>query len=120
MFQISFDGKTGTLCEAGAGGYWGAALKRSGYDALIIEGASAGPVYLWIHNKKVEFRSASHLWGQDALKVQETIRREIGDERIRIVCIGEEPPLGGSSVKRKAAATPSLSSISVSKLPEPP
>ena len=36
----------------------------------------------------MEFRSASHLWGQDALKVQETIQREIGDERIRVACIG--------------------------------
>ena len=88
-YQVCFKSPlTGTLCEAGSGGYWGADLKRSGYDALIIEGASAGPVYLWIHNEKVEFRSASHLWGQDALKVQETIQREIGDERIRIACIG--------------------------------
>ena len=79
---------TGILCHSSSGGYWGADLKRAGYDALIIEGASASPVYLWIHNHKAEFRSASHLWGQDAMKVQETIQREIGDERIRIACIG--------------------------------
>jgi aldehyde:ferredoxin oxidoreductase len=88
-YQVAFKSPlTGSLCNAGSGGYWGADLKRSGYDALIIEGASPAPVYLWIHNEKVEFRSASHLWGQDALKVQETIQREIGDERIRIACIG--------------------------------
>ena len=88
-YQVCFKSPlTGTLCGTGSGGYWGADLKRSGYDALIIEGASTSPVYLWIHNEKMEFRSASHLWGQDALKVQETIQREIGDERIRIVGIG--------------------------------
>ena len=88
-YQICFKSPlTGILCDASSGGYWGADLKRAGYDALIIEGASAGPVYLWIHNGKVEFRSASHLWGQDALQVQGNIQREIGDERIRVACIG--------------------------------
>ena len=88
-YQICFKSPlTGTLCDSSSGGYWGGDLKRAGYDALIIEGASPDPVYLWIHNNKAEFRPASHLWGQDALKVQETIQREIGDERIRIACIG--------------------------------
>jgi aldehyde:ferredoxin oxidoreductase len=88
-YQICFKSPlTGMLCDASSGGYWGADLKRAGYDALIVEGASAEPVYLWIHNGKVEFRDASHLWGQDALKVQGIIQREIGDERIRIACIG--------------------------------
>ncbi len=88
-YQICFKSPlTGILCDASSGGYWGADLKRAGYDALIVEGASPDPVYLWIHNGKVEFRNAFHLWGQDALKVQETLQREIGDERIRIACIG--------------------------------
>jgi aldehyde:ferredoxin oxidoreductase len=88
-YQICFKSPlTGILCDASSGGYWGADLKRAGYDALIVEGAAESPVYLWIHNQKVEIRPASHLWGQDALKVQETIQREIGDERIRVACIG--------------------------------
>ena len=88
-YQICFKSPlTGILCDASSGGYWGGDLKRAGYDALIVEGASTVPVYLWIHNGKVEFHNASRLWGQDALKVQETIQREIGDERIRIACIG--------------------------------
>ena len=88
-YQIVFKSPlTGILCDASSGGYWGADLKRAGYDALIVEGASAEPVYLWIHNGKVEFKSAAHLWGQDALQVQESIQREIGDERIRVACIG--------------------------------
>ncbi len=88
-YQICFKSPlTGILCDSSSGGFWGADLKRAGYDALIIEGASEEPVYLWIHNGKVEIRPASHLWGQDALKVQESIQREIGDERIRVACIG--------------------------------
>ncbi|HSR12922.1 MAG TPA: aldehyde ferredoxin oxidoreductase family protein [Thermodesulfobacteriota bacterium] len=88
-YQICFKSPlTGILCDASSGGYWGADLKRSGYDALIIEGASEEPVYIWIRNQKAEIRPATHLWGQDALKVQESIQREIGDERIRVACIG--------------------------------
>ncbi len=88
-YQICFKSPlTGILCDSSSGGHWGADLKRAGYDALIIEGASPVPVYLWIHNGKMEFRSAAHLWGQEALNVQETIRREIGDERVHVVCIG--------------------------------
>lgn len=88
-YQICFKSPlTGILCDSSSGGYWGADFKRAGYDALIIEGASPTPVYLWIHGGKVEFKDASHLWGQDALQVQESIRREIGDERVRVVAIG--------------------------------
>ena len=75
-FQICFKSPlTGILCDASSGGYWGTDFKRAGYDALIIEGASDVPVYLWIHNGKVEIRNASHLWGEDALKTQDTLRR---------------------------------------------
>ncbi len=88
-YQVCFKSPlTGILCDSSSGGYWGADLKRAGYDALIIEGKSSAPVYLWIHNGKVEFRSANHLWGMDALVVQERIQREIGDERIRVAGIG--------------------------------
>jgi aldehyde:ferredoxin oxidoreductase len=88
-YQVCFKSPlTGILCDSSSGGFWGADLKRAGYDALIVEGASEEPVYLWIHNEKVDIRPASHLWGQDALKVQESIQREIGDERIRVACIG--------------------------------
>ncbi len=88
-YQICFKAPlTGILCDASSGGYWGADFKRAGYDAMIIEGASTEPVYLWIHGGKVEFKDASHLWGQDALQVQDSIRREIGDERVRVVAIG--------------------------------
>jgi aldehyde:ferredoxin oxidoreductase len=88
-FQICFKSPlTGILCDASSGGYWGTDFKRAGYDALIIEGASDAPVYLWIHNGKVEIRNASHLWGEDALKTQDILRRELGDDKVRVACIG--------------------------------
>ena len=37
---------TGIFAESSAGGYWAGRFKKCGYDALIITGASATPVYL--------------------------------------------------------------------------
>ncbi len=88
-YQICFKSPlTGILCDASSGGYWGTDFKRAGFDAMIVEGASPEPVYLWIHDGQVEFRKASHLWGQDALEVQESIQKELGDKKICVAAIG--------------------------------
>ena len=36
--------------ESEAGGYWGPELKMAGWEAIIVKGRAANPVYLWIHN----------------------------------------------------------------------
>ena len=74
--------------EAEAGGYWGAELKRAGYDAIIFEGKSDKPVYLWIGGKEPELKDASHLWGKTTLETQEAIRAELDDKLIRTALIG--------------------------------
>ncbi len=43
---------TGAYGEAEAGGFWGAELKRAGFDAIIVEGKASSPVYLWIQRPK--------------------------------------------------------------------
>ncbi len=79
---------TGALASAEAGGWWGHEFKRAGYDALIVHGRAAEPVYLYIHNGEVEIRPAGHLWGQFTAPVQQKLRQELGDERIRVAQIG--------------------------------
>jgi len=79
---------TGAYGEAEAGGYWGAELKRAGFDAIIFEGKASSPVYLWIKDQKVELRDASHLWGMEIRKAQETIRNELEDNRVKVAQIG--------------------------------
>ncbi len=74
--------------EAEAGGYWGAELKRAGFDAIIIKGSSERPVYLWIHDERAEIMDASHLWGMKTREAQEAIRKELDDEGIRVAQIG--------------------------------
>jgi aldehyde:ferredoxin oxidoreductase len=79
---------TGGFGESEVGGYWGATLKRAGYDAIIIEGISPWPVYLWIDNGKVEIRNASRLWGLEIADTEKAIKEELVDEKIRTAIIG--------------------------------
>ena len=79
---------TGAFGAAEVGGDWGAELKQAGFDAIICEGASSKPVYLWVQDGHAELRDAGHLWGQDTKATQDTIRAEIGDRRIACALIG--------------------------------
>ena len=74
--------------ESESGGYWGAELKRAGWDAIVVHGASPTPVYLWISDGTIEVRDAAHLWGKVTGEVEEAILAELGDPRIRVAQIG--------------------------------
>ncbi len=80
--------RSGGYAKAEAGGFFGAELKRSGYDAVIVEGKAERPSYLWIHDGEAEIRDASHLWGKATKESQEAIRTELGDSLIRTAQIG--------------------------------
>ncbi|MDD4876627.1 MAG: aldehyde ferredoxin oxidoreductase family protein [Dehalococcoidales bacterium] len=82
--------------DSQAGGFWPAELKRAGWDAIIIEGKSDKPVYLWINDDKVEFRDASHLWGKATLEAEQQIQTELDDKRVRVAQIG---PAGENLVR---------------------
>jgi len=79
---------TGAFGEAEAGGFWGPELKFSGFDAVVITGKAAKPSYLWIHDGKVELRSAEKVWGLETGPAQEKIRGEVKDKRARVALIG--------------------------------
>jgi len=87
---------TNTIHDSQSGGKWGPELKFAGYDAIIIEGASEEPVYLWIHDGKAELRDAKHLWGKDTHATTDMIIEEHGDSKIKVMCIG---PAGENLVK---------------------
>ena len=74
--------------DASSSGRWGNFFKRTGYDGIIIEGAADKPVYLWITDDHAEIKDASAIWGQDALTTQDSIRREVGETRASVACIG--------------------------------
>jgi len=63
-------------------------LKRSGYDALIVEGVSDKPVYLWINEDEIEIRDASHLWGKWTAETELLIKAELGDKNAAVIAEG--------------------------------
>ncbi|MBI2854074.1 MAG: aldehyde ferredoxin oxidoreductase family protein [Chloroflexi bacterium] len=79
---------SGTISKAESGGFWGAELRRAGFDAVIVEGKASSPVYLYLHDGVAEVRDGSRLWGLAAKESQEAIRSEVGDEYVRVAQIG--------------------------------
>jgi len=70
-----------------SGAYLGVALKKAGYDGIVIKGISKQPVYLYINDDTVEIRDASTLWGLDAIESQEKLRDLLGKD-FRTAAIG--------------------------------
>ena len=89
---------TGTICSSNSGGYFPAAFKTAGYDAVIFTGQSEKPVYLWIENDRVELRDARSCWGRDTRETREIIRSETRKDAC-VACIG---PAGENRVRYAA------------------
>jgi len=79
---------TGCLAEAVSFGRFSLALRRAGYDALVITGASTSPVYLFVDDETVHFLDAKHLKGRGALETTVAIRRTTGDASVEVASIG--------------------------------
>ncbi|MBI2303482.1 MAG: hypothetical protein HYU86_01875 [Chloroflexi bacterium] len=60
-----------------ANGFWGAYLKFSGFDAIIIQGASPQWVYLYIHDGTAELRDAAHLVGKDTWETEDLVKADL-------------------------------------------
>ena len=78
---------TNAITCSNSGGNFPTELKRSGYDAIIVEGRAAEPVYLWIDDGKAELRPAGHLWGKNTHETDDAIRAET-DNKTKTAVIG--------------------------------
>ncbi|MCZ6474073.1 MAG: hypothetical protein O6934_11595 [SAR324 cluster bacterium] len=61
-----------------ANGFFGASLKFSGYDAIVLQGKAKKWVYLYINDDVVELRDAKHLLGKDTWETQDALHEETG------------------------------------------
>jgi aldehyde:ferredoxin oxidoreductase len=87
---------TGGFGEAEVGGFWGAELKRAGWDGIVVKGAASAPVYLYIKDDQVEIRDASALWGLEIMDTEDKLRTEVGERLARVCEIG---PAGENLVR---------------------
>jgi len=78
---------TGAITCSNSGGHFPAEVKKSGHDAIIIEGKARDPVYLWIHGERAEIRPASHLWGKTTHDADDVLRQET-DAKAKTAVIG--------------------------------
>ena len=75
------------FCYGDIGGFAGAELKKAGFDGIIISGVSKEPVYLWIQNNMVEFKSAEAIWGHNVYAVEKVLKKTHG-ENIKFITSG--------------------------------
>jgi aldehyde:ferredoxin oxidoreductase len=78
---------TGAVTCSNSGGHFPAELKKAGADAVIFEGRSPEPVYLWVEDGRAELRPAGHLWGLDTHATHDQAVAET-DSAAKVACIG--------------------------------
>jgi aldehyde:ferredoxin oxidoreductase len=83
---------TGIYGYANAGGFFGAALRRAGYDGLVITGRADHPVFLDVTPETLTVRSAEHLWGRGVTATHDAL----AERGARVACIG---PAGENEVR---------------------
>jgi len=86
-----------------ANGFFGAYLRFSGFDGIIVQGKARGLVYLFIHDGVAEIKNAEHLKGKDTWETEEAIKKELGlsEKGASVICIG---PAGENGVRFAAIA----------------
>ncbi|MBI2914971.1 MAG: aldehyde ferredoxin oxidoreductase family protein [Firmicutes bacterium] len=86
---------TGCIHDSNAGGRFGHRLKRTGYDAVVIQGKASSPVYLRVTNKGASLEDGTFLWGKDAKATSEILSAREG-KGVSSACVG---PAGENLVK---------------------
>ena len=87
---------TGIWGESNCGSWFGAEIKKAGYDGIIIEGAADTPVYLSIKDDQVKLHNAESLWGKGTYDTTNQLKELFGDKGAKVACIG---PAGENLVK---------------------
>jgi len=86
---------TGGYAGSNVGGMFSAEMKYAGFDSIIVTGAAAQPVYLYLANDRVEIRPARELWGCGCFDTEAALKKSLGEE-FQTLVIG---PAGENLVK---------------------
>jgi aldehyde:ferredoxin oxidoreductase len=81
-----------------ANGNFGAFLRFSGFDGMVVQGKASSWVYLYIHDGQAEIKDATHLQGQATCDTERLIKKELNkkDKQMSVISIG---PAGENLVK---------------------
>ena len=89
------------LGDSNCGGFFAAAMRKAGFDRLVILGCAAVPSYILLDNGTIKIEPARDLWGTDIVTAQEQIKARHGAGSIAAV-IG---PAGENLVRMAAVMT---------------
>ncbi len=87
---------TGIYAESYAGGHLAPMMKRTGFDAIILEELAERPVYLHISEGGVTFCEAGNIWGMETYATEDYLREKAGGSPSQALVIG---PAGENMVK---------------------
>ena len=93
---VSISPQTGLYGDSNMGGSFGVELRQAGYDGIAIVGRAPGLSYLWIDDDEVKIVPSEGLKGKRSLEAEGMIKKEIGDDHVRIATIG---PAGENLVR---------------------
>ena len=87
---------TGFIGDSLSGSWLSIALKRAGWDGVVVHGASDDWIWVFIDDDRVSFHNANGLMGLGTFGTEEAIREELGDDQVRSATIG---PAGENMVR---------------------
>jgi len=79
---------TGTIASSNSGGFWGAELKRAGFDLIIVEAKADKPCYISINDDAVEIKDAGKVWGKLVSETTDNLLQEAKDPKAKVSTIG--------------------------------
>jgi aldehyde:ferredoxin oxidoreductase len=89
------------LGDANCGGFFAAAMRKAGFDRLIIVGRAERPSYLLIDDGHISIRDADGLWGTTSPQAQDMLKAAHGPGTVS-AAIG---PSGENKVRMAAVMT---------------
>lgn len=68
------------FCYGNMGGYWGPALKRAGFDGVILHGKAQNPAYLFISDGMARLEDASNIHLESVTLVTRYLKEKHGEK----------------------------------------
>ncbi|MBN2324154.1 MAG: aldehyde ferredoxin oxidoreductase family protein [Spirochaetes bacterium] len=89
--------QTGIYLFSLCSGRFGEFMRRSGYEAVVVEGKATRPVYLLLDENKAAVKEADEFWGMDTGKTEKAMKRTLpAGVKCSVACIG---PAGENLIK---------------------
>jgi aldehyde:ferredoxin oxidoreductase len=89
------------LGDANCGGFFAAAMRKAGFDRIVVLGRAERPVYLLLQEESIGLREADGLWGTTSPRAQEILKAAHGPATVSAV-IG---PAGENQVRLASVMT---------------